>query len=429
MIITGTLIVNYGKIRDVTRTAQSLSNKISRRIDDYSGIKKNIAGVGTTRNNLSQSNYFIEKKIQKLRDKSEQIGYFKAAIADFGEEAKEADKRVARRITDDTKTFKQANSIRISVFAYIGVGLEDLAKGWFGRDIVNLIEAAGRRAKYDIKDWYHDKGGKYTVNIVKDAVKVAVAIAAFAALIGTGAGLAAFFFAGFSIYSASAKFGYDVAAKHEFNTSGNRVIADRIDDSDGSELTMLICGKSAEGIALMFNQDSDEYRKNGEAIGAYLFGGLEIAQAFYNITKLKNFIFGKDFKFKALLDDIKYNSNNAKLTELISKNVTDSSLIKTFRDYGYYKNSTFITDKTPIDLSRFAIANNYATKDWKSMKGIYKNIRDLKKFFTGGVMGKYTYKFPFDFKDKIDGAVTDIKDAYKDVKINKTVITPLKLSV
>lgn len=428
-----TLTINFNQLNDVTGTARSLSKKLSKRADDYSGIKRNISGISTSRNNLYQSNYYIEKKIQKLQEKAEKIDNFSRAISDFRDDVKETDKRVARRIKDDTKSFKKANDINVSVFAYIGVGLEDLAKAWFGREIVNIFNSAVRSIKYEIKDWYHDRGGKYYVAIAKDFVAIALSVVAIVGLVASGAGVAALFFAGFSAYNSMADFGYDIAATHKWKTTDNRVLADRLDDSGGRELTCKISGGMMEGIAILFNQDRDEFREAGEAAAGVVYGGLQIAETIYGINKVKKFLIGKKFDFKNFYSDLKINAQNGSLMaqDIFLNNVKDSSLVKVYKDYKlFYTKSIFVPQNNDALTNAWdAFRNNFAIYNWNSIKGIKKNIDSIKGFVKKGIKGENTYMYPIDFEKNIRDSISDITDSIKRYTIKKTEITPLRIAV
>lgn len=430
MIVTSILIVNYNQLNDVTGTARSLSKKISKRIDDYSGIKRNISGISTNRNNLSQSNYYIEKKIQKLREKVERIDNFSRAVSDFRDDVKEADKRVARRIKDDTNLFKKVNDIHISVFAYIGVGLEDLAKAWFGRDFVNMFNSAVRSIKYDIKDWYHDEGGKYYVGIVKDAAALALAILGMVSAIASGAGVFALFFAGFSLYKSVADYSYDIVAASQWKITGNRVLADRLDDSGGRELTCMISGGMMEGIAVLFDQDREEFREAGKAAGGLVYGGLQIAETIYGIKSLKNFLVGKKFSFDKFYSDLCDNAQKGSLTaqDIFLENVKDASLVKMYKDF---KIQSVLVDGNGRKLEMLvnSFNNNWVKEDWHTLDGIYDNIDSIKGFIDDGIKGGKTYMYPIKFEDKIKNSIKDIGESVKKYVTIKTKITPLPISV
>ena len=430
MINTSTLTINFNQLNDVTGTARSLSKKLSKRADDYSGIKRNISGVSTSRNNLYQSNYYIEKKIQKLQDKADKIDNFSRAISDFRDDVKQTDKRVARRIKDDTKSFKKANDINVSVFAYIGVGLEDLAKAWFGRDFVNMFKSAVRSIKYEIKDWYHDEGGKYYVAIAKDFVSIALSVAAIVGMVASGAGVAALFFAGFAAFNSMADFGYDIAATHKWETTDNRVLADRLDDSGGRELTCKISGGMMEGIAILFNQDRDAFRESGEAAAGFVYGGVQIASTIYSINSVKNFLVGKKFNFKNFYSDLKKNAQNGSLMaqDIFFENVTSSSIAKMYKDF---KIQSVLVPGNGYKLAIItnSFKNNFVTKKWDSLSNVYANYKSIKGFIDNGIMGKKTYMFPIKFEEKIRKSIADMSNSIKNYNVNSTRITPLQISI
>ena len=196
-----TLVINYWELNSVTGTAKRILNKYDKRIDDYEGIRKKLSSIDSGgRNNLNQANYFLQKKSQKIQEKRDSLNQFIISVNNFAEEAKETDRRVARRIKDDFKTFKKANNLETTFFGYLQVGLEDLAKFWMGEKVVSVLERGGRNLKYQIKDWYHEQGGKYIIEMAADVVAVVVAVGALAAAIASG-GVLAIFFAGFTLYN------------------------------------------------------------------------------------------------------------------------------------------------------------------------------------------------------------------------------------
>lgn len=431
MINTSTLTINFNQLNDVTGTARSLSKKLSKRADDYSGIKRNISGISTSRNNLYQSNYYIEKKIQKLQDKADKIDNFSRAISDFRDDVKQTDKRVARRIKDDTKSFKKANDINVSVFSYIGVGLEDLAKAWFGRDFVNMFKSAVRSIKYEIKDWYHDRGGKYYVHLAGDIVCAAIAVAAIAGmLVVSGGSAAAFFFAGFAAYKALADYQYDIAAINKYNETGNRVLADRLDDSGGRELTCKISGDMMEGIAILFEQDKEDFRKAGESAAGFVYGGVEIASLIYGINSMKNFVIGKDFSFKNFFKDLKTNaqSGNLKFQDVFLENVKSGSIAKIYKDYKIQ--SVFAPEGKYVFTKLFNAGKiTILPNKWDTFEHITGNFETVKKYFEGGVLGKKTYLYPIKFEEKLKKSIADMSNSIKRYNMNATRITPLQISI
>lgn len=238
-----TLIVDYNQYDSLVSTAKSMSKKISSRISDYSNIKSKMGNISTSRSNISQANYFIQKKNDMLQEKKDKIDAFEVKVTNFNTEAKSADKRVANRINSDIAALKKSKEISVSVFTYIEVGLEDLAKSWFGRDTLNSIKEFARNAKYTIKDWYHDAGGKYILNIALDVVLLALAVAVM--VVFPPATILAAVFAGFAVYNSVSSIGYDIMALNNFNKTGNRSTADAIDDKGGENTTRFVFGETA----------------------------------------------------------------------------------------------------------------------------------------------------------------------------------------
>lgn len=405
------LIINYRQLNNLTSTARSLSRKLSSRMDDYSGIRKGMSGIYSSRNNISQANYFIQKKNDRLQEKKDKIDTFIIKVSDFKREAFEADRRVARRISSDTKSFKKVNNISISFFSAIGLVIENKARSWFGRDTVNAIKSSYRNIKYVIKDWYHDKGGKYIVNIVVDTAKVVLAVAAFVALVASGAGFAALFFAGFSIYNAATTYGYDIAAASTYHSTGNRSIADRIDAKGGREFAMATNGIRAEIIAMILHQDREAFRKGGEALGSLIYDGISVAAAVYSIYKIgsgaKKFFFGKDFYFRSFYQDLKTNAQTGSSTfqEILKNNITRDSVVKMFKDYKAIQDISFFDGVSKSRIVTDVFTNNFIKKEWTTISGFTSNFKTIKSI----LKGDNTYALP----SKIGST---IKKGYKSFK-------------
>ena len=392
------LIVNYNELSSLTSTAQSLSRKIGSRIDDYDGIISKIRNMSGS-SNLTQANYFIQKKNEKLQEKKDKIDSFITRVKDFKTEAAETDRRVALRIESDTRTFKKVNNISITVFNYIGIGFEAAVKSWLGRDTVNTISRLGRNAKYVIKDFYHDKGGKYVVNIVKDFALLAISVAAV--IIFPPSGIIAAVFAGFGIYNATTSLVYDIAALKDYVTTGNRSIADATDEKGGKDATRFIFGKTAG----LFGGDQEFWSD----VGGFLHSGMSVAALGYSMGKnIKGFkgvytdfkkldgsFFGKGveaFKknFFTSASDVKmsgvfrFQSSVQKLIPSFSTNAARSvtqfvwarnnyKTFKTLTDYVNFVNfnGTFDSDKWELK-----VPENYKNI-WDKGKGFFKSIGDF----------------------------------------------------
>jgi hypothetical protein len=163
------LVVDYGAISHLSSTATSLAKKFQKRVDDYEGIITGVNALPTSRNNLDNANYFIKKKNEQNHSKLNKLKAFQTRMNNFSEEAKATDKRVASRITKETKAFKKANNIKVNPLVVIGNSIMTTLFPWtktpLGRSIENWIEKGIRNTKYAIKDWYRNGGKQLLINI------------------------------------------------------------------------------------------------------------------------------------------------------------------------------------------------------------------------------------------------------------------------
>ncbi|MBC8060464.1 MAG: hypothetical protein H7Y18_07345, partial [Clostridiaceae bacterium] len=223
------LVVDYGALSNLNSTATRLASKFQKRIEDNEGIIKNINSIPRSGVNLGNANYFIKKRNEQYQTKIEKIIAFKTRISDFSKEVEDTDKRVASRITSETKAFKKANKINISVFVVVGNFLGSWTKTPLVRGIENWIDNHARDAKYWVKDWYRNDGHKFLVNVVIGAIIAVVIVAVVITTVLTGgavlgllgATLWAQIFTGFVLVSAACSWGYDIAALVNYNKTGN----------------------------------------------------------------------------------------------------------------------------------------------------------------------------------------------------------------
>jgi hypothetical protein len=197
------LVVDYSSIRDLNSTATSLARKFQKRVEDYEGIVKGVNSLPTTRSNLENSNYFIKKKNEQYHTKINKLNLFRTKMINFSEQADSTDKRVASRITSETKSFKKANKININPLVVIGNTIKTAYFPWtktpLGRGIESWIEKGVRGIKYDVKDWYRNGGKEKFISFGKGCLVIAAIVLAVALTVVTLGAFAAA--AGFSITS------------------------------------------------------------------------------------------------------------------------------------------------------------------------------------------------------------------------------------
>jgi hypothetical protein len=240
------LVVDYGAINHLNSTATSLARKFQKRVDDNEGIIKGVNSLPTSRNNLDNANYFIKKKNEQYHSKINKLNAFQTRMNSFSDQAESADKRVAKRIIQETKVFKKANNIKVNPLVVIGNAIKTVCFPWtqtpLGRGIENWIEKGVRDTKNAIKDWYKN-GGKFIINIVKTVVVAAVLVTITVLTLGTGA--AAFFgilsLALLAINTASTVY-YNIKA---YQNRDNRIEAERLSEKSGFEMVGAL-GKAAD---------------------------------------------------------------------------------------------------------------------------------------------------------------------------------------
>ena len=163
------LVIDYSEIRNLNSAATRLAEKFQNKIDDFEHIVSGLNVLPTSRSNLENANYFIKKKNEQYQAKINKIKLFNTKLIEFSEKSKQADNRVASRITSDTKEFKKVNEINISALVVIGDSIKTKSISLLSIAVLRgsgLSEKGLRGIKYGIKDWYRDGGKEVLKNIV-----------------------------------------------------------------------------------------------------------------------------------------------------------------------------------------------------------------------------------------------------------------------
>jgi len=274
------LVVDYGAIKSLNSTASGLARRLQNRIDDYDGIIRGVGSLPRSSSNLDNAGYFIKKKNEQYQSKINKINGFKNTMNNFAAQAQETDKRVANRITSQTREFKKANNIKTCPLFAIGATLKQICFPWtktdLGRAVESWVEDGLRSAKYAIKDWYRN-GGKYALNIILDIAIIVVIVAA--TIVYPPVGAMAWFFAGVGMFNAGSDLLYDVKAAWHYAASDNRAVADRLGRSGGNEIVQGVTG----GIGYLVG--GEEGQRIGSKIGSILHTGLTLASVGYSLGK------------------------------------------------------------------------------------------------------------------------------------------------
>jgi len=384
------LVIDYRAIDRMTVTANSLVKKFQRRIDDLEGITKSVNSIPRSSSNLSNANYFIQKKQQKYQDKINKINGFKQKITEFSAHAQETDKRVASRITADTKTFMKLSNITVNPIipvlnTLIGIYFPWTKTQWW-RDKEAWIADKVRDFKYGIKDWYRKDRNRYLVNIAKGVgiALIIVGVVAITTLSGgsalalLGATAAAKFFTIFTLVSAACSFGYDVAAYNNYKKTHNRLSSNQLDKKGGSDAFGEALGEVGYGIACLRGRkdEANEYKKSGQSLGKITFSGLAIASGLYGLGKIgcDGYKLVKDFSTIKNMGMMEGKSNVDVLKKLIMKKAIGS-------DY-QIKIGALGVNKKFINVPEMLFGKNNTYRKAFFNLGI-KNSKGLYKEFTG----------------------------------------------
>lgn len=401
-----TLTINYRELSSVTSAAKKISRSLENRISDYEGIATKINSIpsGST-NNLSQANYYLRKKTEKLQNKKDSVDKFVITVDRLADTAESTDKRVANRIKSSSKSFRKANDLEVTFIGFLQIGLEDLAKSWLGNDFVNALTRTARNLKYQIKDWYHEDGGKYVVETLISAAVAVASVAALAAAITSGAGAIALFFAGFQVFNSVSEYYYDCQSASCYSSTSDKITADRLSEKGGKDVTSYWGGEGMALLAKFTDQDVDEWRRAGQASGNIVYEGVSMAATVYNIFGMgksaKEFFLGKDFKFGKFFNDLKDNAQYGELTfgQILLENVNSSSTLKFIKDYGIVKSLLpNMTTWDHINTTKELLFKDILTADSSTLSGMSKNIKTIKSI----LKGDNSYNLPNRIRDKMN---------------------------
>lgn len=297
-----TINIDFSYDDNVKRSIKKAKSALQTRINDYSGIKKNLNNISSSTGNLSSANTYIQKKINSLESKYKKLDSFQSAITRFNDNAYNADKRVANRINTDTKQFYKRENIKTGVIYTVGSVIGSGVKWLKGKaeDLARTIASAVSSAWEAVKQWYKDN--KYWIDIVVDVVCVVAAIAACL----TAGGVVLFVFAAWGLAKAGTDLVYDVAA-YEAYKDGDMELYEEL--SKGGLKTVM-----------------KEYL--GDA-GEYIYYGMEIASAIYGVYKI-----GKSVKqifkdYKLLNAPLQDNLASTMLSDGIKKQIIISDIKNT----------------------------------------------------------------------------------------------------
>ena len=120
----GEMIINYSKLNGLSNTAKKAADRYNKRINQLEGFRKKLDELDTLNTgNLNQANLQIKNRINECINKKEKMTIFKQKIDELENEALNSDRKVAKRIKQDSKYFKVKNNIKTGIGTHILVYL------------------------------------------------------------------------------------------------------------------------------------------------------------------------------------------------------------------------------------------------------------------------------------------------------------------
>lgn len=241
--------VEYSKLDDIGNTAVKAAKRLESRISDNENIINRLQNVsGSNRTYISSAVSSIKRKNSSMEEKANALRSFAQRCEDYAEHAQQVDRTVANRINRETDQFKKVNNIKIGFVDKIKAGVEQWIRDYFGRagslgrEAYAWLTEKGRNIKNEIRSWYHEGGGKYLIEIVKD---VGLAILAVASMFAAG-GILGVLIAGFTLYDSIMATAFDVCAFAAYKGGVNKASAERLSEMDGREAAVASAVSAAE---------------------------------------------------------------------------------------------------------------------------------------------------------------------------------------
>ena len=264
--------LDFGYDDNVRRSINKAKLAIDSRINDYTGIKNELNRTECETGYLSTANSYINKKINSLQGKYDRLNSFETAVNNFNDFAEDQDKLVANRIKEETKSFCKRERIPNGPLYTIGAIFSDGLEYLKGKvtSVLETIKNGLVNAWETVKDWYEKN--KQWIDIVVDAICVVAAVigtvaAIVALVVGTATGITAILgiiFAAWGVATSCTDLIYDSEAYGAYK--------------DGD----------METYESLSSKNLGDWLGDKVPGGEYLYYGMEVASAVYDITKLGN---------------------------------------------------------------------------------------------------------------------------------------------
>lgn len=169
------LFVDFSYDDNVKRSTRRIARRLSDRKSDYSGVKARLSSIQSNTGNITNANMYLEKKMRRLEEKHDKLTAFGKALDAFDDNARETDKRVAKRLEKQIKSFCKREGIP-------GVFQTMLTQG--GKQLLITASKIGLLGPVPLVVAYWDKlkefyeKNKYWIDIAMDVFWIACGVAA-----------------------------------------------------------------------------------------------------------------------------------------------------------------------------------------------------------------------------------------------------------
>ena len=167
------LFVDFSYDDNVKCSTRRIARRLGDRKNDYSGVKARLSSIQSNTGNITNANMYLEKKMRQLEEKRDKLTAFGKAVDAFDDNARETDKRVAKRLEKQIKSFCKREGIP-------GVFQTMLTQG--GKKLLITASKIGLLGPIPLVVAYWDKlkafyeKNKYWIDIVMDVFWIACGV-------------------------------------------------------------------------------------------------------------------------------------------------------------------------------------------------------------------------------------------------------------
>lgn len=349
------LFVDFSYDDNVKRSTRRIARRLSDRKNDYSGVKARLSSIQSNTGNITDANMYLEKKMRRLEEKRDKLTAFGKALDAFDDNARETDKRVAKRLEKQIKSFCKREGIP-------GVFQTMLTQG--GKQLLITASKIGLLGPIPLVVAYWDKlkafyeKNKYWIDIAMDVFWIACGVAALILAPELSIGLVPIIW---GIAKSTVELKYDIDARNAYLAGDT---------------------ESAEALRKMGMEECMQGMLGDEA-GTWVYRGLEVVSIVCGFAQ-----FSKDFKI--LKRDMKTCDNMLKYG---SKQLATRSKVKDYQSYRLFKMTTGLDFRkvTAKNIIKNSSTITKMTSGVLNGKSVVETMLSLKVFSSFGADKLYSW--------------------------------------